>query len=84
MSIQDTLANEEWLKQNEEAVKLLFPTFFTDIQQLDGIKIGTELRKLGVDWRTEKEFEMIMMFFQKLGFILREGKRVKQNPDRIF
>ena len=84
MSLQHTLANEDWLKNNEDKVKALFPIALTNIQQLNGVKLGTDLRTIGVEWRTEKEFEMIMVFLQKLGFIIREGKSVKRNPQRIF
>jgi len=84
MSIQDTLANETWLKANESAIKELFPVSFTHIQQLNGLKIGGQLRILGVAWRTEKEFEMIMVFLEKLGFLIREGQAVKRNPESIF
>ncbi len=84
MSLQETLANENWLKANENKVKELFPIAFTHIQQLNGLKIGAQLRTLGVAWRTEKEFEMIMVFLEKLGFLLREGQTVKRNPKSIF
>ena len=84
MSLQDTLGNENWLKNNEDKIKALFPVVLTNIKTLNGLKIGTDLRLIGVEWNTEKEFEMIMMFLQKLGFILREGQSVKSNPKSVF
>jgi hypothetical protein len=84
MTIEKTLANQAWLVKNEEKVKALFPKNFVEIQKLNATNIGNGLKALGVEWRSEKEFEMIMMFFQKLGFILRDGKSVKQNPKRVF
>jgi len=84
MSLQDTLGSENWLKANENIVKELFPVELTNIKNLNGLNIGTNLRTLGVKWRTEKEFEMIMVFFQKLGFIIREKQAVKRNPNSIF
>jgi len=84
MSLQDTLGSENWLKANENKVKELFPVELTNIKNLNGLNIGTNLRTLGVKWRTEKEFEMIMVFFQKLGFIIREKQAVKRNPNSIF
>lgn len=80
MSLKNTIGNEDWLKQNELNVKNLFPVKWTAIDELDGIMIGEGLRELDVQWRTQKEFEMLMVFFVKLGFILREGKNIKQNP----
>jgi hypothetical protein len=84
MSLQETLGNKNWLKNNEDRVKALFPVALTNIQNLNGLKLGTDLRALGVNWRTEKEFEMIMVFLQKLDFIIREGAAIKRNPQRIF
>jgi hypothetical protein len=84
MSLQDTLGNENWLKTNENKVKELFPIELTNIEHLNGLNLGSGLRTLGVQWRTEKEFEMIMVFLQKLGFIIREGQGVKRNPHSIF
>ena len=84
MSLQDTLGNKNWLKSNEDKVKAVFPVVFTDIITLNGLKIGADLRLIGIEWNTEKEFEMIMMFLQKLGFILREGQSVKCNPNSVF
>lgn len=84
MSLENSLGNENWLKNNEERVKALFPIMWTNIQELNGIKLGSDLRLLGIDWRTDKEFEMIMVFLEKLGFILRDGHKVKRNPQIIF
>jgi hypothetical protein len=84
MSLHETLGNEDWLKNNEDKVKALFPSALTNIQNLNGLKLGSELRLLGVAWRTEKEFEMIMVFLEKLGFVIRDGKAVKRNPQRMF
>ena len=84
MSIEDSLANEGWLTANESKIKALFPEELTNIQDLNGIKIGSELRKMGVDWRSEKEFEMIMVFFQQLGFVIRNEQKVQRNPKSIF
>lgn len=84
MSLQYTLGNENWLRTNENNVKALFPVLFTNIQSLNSIKLGADLKNLGVDWHSEKEFEMIMVFLEKLGFIIRDGQAVKRNPESVF
>jgi len=84
MSLQYTLGNENWLRTNENNVKALFPVMFTMIHNLDSIKLGADLKSLGVDWHSEKEFEMIMVFLEKLGFIIRNGQTVKRNPESTF
>lgn len=84
MSLQDTLGNENWLKANEDKIKALFPVALTNIQDLNGVKLGADLKNLGVNWRSEKEFEMIMVFLEKLGFLIRDGQAVKRNPHSVF
>lgn len=84
MSIELTLGNETWLRQNEATVKALFPNEFTTINELDGVAIGQQLRLLTIDWKTEKEFENIMVFFEKLGFLMRQGNKIKANNTSIF
>lgn len=80
MSIATTLGNEQWLRDNEATVKALFPSEFTEITQLNGVAIGQQLRLLTIDWKTEKEFENIMVFFEKLGFLERDGNKIKSSP----
>lgn len=84
MSIESTLGNETWLRQNETRVKALFPNTFTPINELNGVAIGQQLRLLTIDWKTEKEFENIMVFFEKLGFLIRQGNKIKTNDTSIF
>ena len=84
MSLEESLGSEDWLKANEDKVKELFPDTWTNIQNLNALKLGADLKALGVNWRSEKEFEMIMVFFEKLGFILRDGQNVKRNPNTIL
>ena len=84
MSLENTIGDENWLKVNEDNIKSLFPKVWTNIENLNGNKLGTDLKKLGVNWRSQAEFEMLMVFFEKLGFTLRDGKAVKQNLERIF
>ena len=84
MSLESTIGNESWLKANEFKIKALFPIELTPIDKLDGVQLGCDLKLLGVDWRSKEEFEMIMVFFEKVGFALREGKEIKRNPNSIF
>ncbi|MEW6999208.1 hypothetical protein AADZ86_16100 [Colwelliaceae bacterium BS250] len=84
MSLAGTLGNENWLKTNEANIKAIFPLQWTEIKNLNGLKLGCDLKNLGVDWSSEKEFEMIMVFIEKLGFIMRDGQAIKRNPDCIF
>lgn len=84
MSLENTIGNETWLTSNEINIKALFPTVWTNIEQLNGIQLGSNLRSIGVDWRSKEEFEMIMVFFEKVGFAIRDGKSIKRNPNNVF
>lgn len=72
------------MKKNEDAIKSIFPETWTHIENLDGSRIGFRLKLIGVDWRSEDEFGRVMMFFEKIGILLRDGYLVKRNPHSIF
>ncbi len=84
MSLQDTLGNKEWLRANEDAIKKLLPDKWTDITQLQGVRIGSKLKELGVEYNSEEQFARIMIFMEKIGIVQAKGNRVRNNPDSIF
>lgn len=84
MTLQDTLGNEDWLRKNEDAVKKLLPETWTHMQNLNGLQIGFGLKVLGVDWRSEDEFGRVMLFLERVRFMLRDGLTVKRNPHSVF
>lgn len=84
MNLQDIIGNEQWLRENEDALKELLPTTWTHMSNLNGMQLGFKLKLLGVDWRSEDEFGRIMLFLEKVGLMLRDGMTVKRNPHSIF
>ena len=84
MNLQDTLGNEQWLKDNEDAIKSMLPETWTNVQNLNGLQLGFKLKALGVDWRSEGEFGRIMVYLEKIGMMLRDGVTVRRNPHSIF
>lgn len=84
MNIKDTLGNEVWVCRNEQKIKDLLPETWTHIQNLSAMKLGFEFKVLGIDWRTDDDFAKIMIFFEKVGILLRDGMTVKRNPNSIF
>ncbi len=84
MTLQDTLGNEDWLRKNENAVKKLLPETWTHVRNLNGLQIGFGLKVLGVDWRSEDEFGRVMVFLERVRFMLRDGLNVKRNPHSVF
>jgi hypothetical protein len=84
MSLQDTLGNDAWLRENEDKVKALLPETWTHIGNLNGPQLGYRLKLLGIDWRSENEFSRVMLFLEKTRFMLRDGLTVKRNPQSVF
>lgn len=84
MNLQDTLGNDEWLRANENALKDMLPETWTHINNLNGLQLGFNMKLLGIDWRSEEEFGLIMVFLELINFMLRDGVTVKRNPHSIF
>jgi hypothetical protein len=84
MNLEPTLGAEEWLCNNEDALKKLLPDTWTHIHNVDGLKLGFGLKLLGVDWRSENEFARILVYFERIGLLIREGMAVKRNPCIVF
>lgn len=84
-SLQATLGSRDWLPKNEDAIKRLLPDTWTHIENLDGLRIGFQLKLIGVDWRSELEFGKVMVFLEKVGLMQRQnGYQVRANPSRVF
>ena len=83
-TIHDTLGSLSWLRVNEVGIKALLPDAWTPIINLDGVRLGSGLKLLGVDWRGQEEFGKILFFLEHIGFLERNGLTVKKNPHSIF
>ena len=85
MNLQDTLGNIEWLRANEDAIKKMLPDTWTHMENLNGLKLGVQMKLLGIDWRTEDQFGKVMVFLEKMGFLQRQnGYQVRANPSRVI
>ena len=84
MSMQSTLGNPQWLRENEANIKELLPDTWTHVRNLNGLQIGFSLKLLGVDWHSRDEFTRIMVYLEKIGIMLLYGYTVKRNPRSIF
>jgi hypothetical protein len=84
MDLQNTIGNEEWMKENENAIKEMLPDTWTHISNFNGLHLGYNLKLLGVDWQSEKEFSLIMTYLEKIGMMLREGVTVRRSQRSIF
>lgn len=82
--LQSTIGNSEWLKQNEQAIKNIFPETWTHMHNLNGLQLGYQFKLLGIDWRSQDEFGKIMVYLEKIKIILRDGLTIRRNPHSIF
>lgn len=84
MSIISTLGNKDWLQANEQRVKAMLPETWTHIQNLNGPQLGYRMKLLGIDWRSEDEFGKVMLYLERIGFMLRDGMTVRRNSHTVF
>lgn len=78
--LEETLGNEQWMKDNVHKIKAIFPETWTHVANLKGLQIAFQLKLHGVDWRSEEEFAKCMMFFEKTGVLQRDGLLVRRAP----
>lgn len=84
-AMRDTLGNKHWLALNEPKLRDLLPETWTHMDNLNGLQIGYRLKLLGVDWRSEHEFALVMLFLEKVGIMQRQNDyQVRANPRNIF
>lgn len=74
----DTLGNEQWLASNANKLKEILPETWTHIANLNGLKLGWDLKLLGVDWRSQDEFGRCMVYLERVGIMKRDGVLVKR------
>lgn len=84
MTLQTTLGNTEWLKNHEDDVKKILPKTWTHVGNLNTLKLGFQLKLLGIDWRSYDEFGKVMIFLEKIGFMLRDGYKIRVNNKSVF
>lgn len=84
MRFKSTLGNLEWLKSNEDRLKQLFPDTWTHLENVNVVRIGYGFKLFGIDWSSHKDLARILLFFEKIGFILRDGYTIRRNTNSIF
>lgn len=83
--MKNTFSDEQWLRENESAIKAIMPKTWTHIDNLNGVQIGYGLKLLGVNWRNKCEFGEAMTFLVKSGIVLmNSNNNIKANPHSIF
>lgn len=84
MSLQDTLGNEPWIREKEDAIKAILPQTWTHMNNINILQLMYQLKLIGVDWRSQDRFVDVMVFLEKIGILIRDGMAVRANPHSIF
>lgn len=79
LKFKDTLLSLKWLESNREGLINLFPETWTHVANINPLKIMFNFKLLGVDWRSEEEFKVIMDYLVDIKFILRDGLTIRKN-----
>jgi len=82
MDFKDTLDNDAWLLENENKIKDILPETFTHMRNLNPVKIGYQLKVLGLDWRSDKDFGSMMVQLEKRKILVREDHLIKGSLKR--
>lgn len=80
----ETLGNIKWLVKNEAAIKDMLPKTWTHMNNLNGLQMGYKMKLIGIDWRSQDEFGQVMVYLEKIGFMLRQNKyQVRANNESL-
>ena len=69
----------EWLKENKEKILPLLPETWTHIQNINGLALGFQFKKIGLDWRSENDFGAIMVMLEKNDILQRDGFLIRRS-----
>jgi hypothetical protein len=79
MTLATTLGSNAWMNLHAAEVKALLPETWTHVQNVNLLRIGFELKLLGVDWRSNDELAKCMVYFEKAGLMRRDGVLVRRS-----
>lgn len=80
-----TLANRDWVKQNEDKLRDLFPETWTHPLNVDHIKLRFQTKIIGLDWNTDEELKDILVALTRMGIAqISPQELIRRNPHSIF
>lgn len=84
--IMNRVKNRQWLVENEQSIKELFPEEWTHFDNQNPVALGFKLKLMNIDWRTTNDLADIMTFFGDVGMyeIDRESNLIRRNPNLLF
>lgn len=79
------IKSPEWLSENEETLRKLFSQEWKEYTQADALRMGFQLKLMGIDWRSEMEFGKAMVILISTGVVMTRHQpdgalELKANP----
>lgn len=85
MTLNDTLGNMQWVRENEEKIKNIFPETWTHAANINNIQLMFQMKLIGIPWSTEAELLKILTFLTKIGIVqVSKTELIRRNPHSIF
>lgn len=69
--LKRTVGDKQWMTENHVKIAEIFPFQWTDAKDIPILKIGFDLKLLGVDWRSMSELINLMVVFEKMELVER-------------
>lgn len=83
--LRRTIGNYHWMLENEEKIKAMLPTTWTHISNINRLKLGFKLKLIGVSWRTPEELANVIVYFERIGMLVRQnGNQVMASPLQVM
>lgn len=85
MTLNDTLGNMQWVKENEGKIKNIFPETWTHAANINNVQLMFQMKLIGIPWSTEAELLKILTFLTKIGIVqVSKAELIRRNPHSIF
>jgi hypothetical protein len=81
--IEDTVGNLKWVQDNEEDIKKTLPQTWTHAANIQMMKFGYDLKLIGVEWTAIEQLPAMMLWFEHIGILLRNGAHCRANPAKF-
>lgn len=77
-NFNETLGSYKWLSENKQRILNIFPETWTHQANINPLKILFQFKLIGIDWRSEDDAIKILVFLEKLKFIVRDNILIKR------
>ena len=64
--LRNTIGNEQWMRGRIHDLRELFPEQWTKADQSHVLRVGMQLKIMGVQWTTEDQLTKILVYFNRV------------------